>query len=145
MKTTNTNKRLIASALIAATLAAPLSVAFAGDAEARDRGYRGHGNQHRYDGHRGHRGHRGHDNAGAYIGLGLGALALGSVLALTATQPSYAAPPAYYAPPPPPPAYYAPAPSYYAPPATYYAPPSYDPYYNYNGYTPDPQFDRNTR
>jgi hypothetical protein len=124
-------KRLAAGAAIAALLALPLANA----AEARD--WRGGGHRH----------HRGGDNTAAFIGLGLGALALGSVLAYSATQPSYAAPPAYYVappPPPPPPAYYAPAPvyGYYPPPPAYYAPPV-DPYFNQ--YLSDPQFDRDSR
>jgi hypothetical protein len=124
-------KRLVGGAAIAALLAVPL----AGSAQARD--WRGGGRGYNHY-------HRGGDNTAAYIGLGLGALALGSVLAYSATQPSYAAPPAYYVPPPPPPAYYAPAPAYgYAPPpVVYYAPPS-DPYFNQ--YLSDPQFDRDSR
>jgi hypothetical protein len=134
------HKRLVTTAVIASMLAIPLSVSFTGDAEARDRGYRGGGGYHH-----GHRG--GGGNTGAYIGLGLGAFALGTALALSA-QPSYAAPPAYYAPPPPPPVYYqAPtyyqAPAYYQAPTAYYAAPVYDPYRN--TYVYDPQFDRNGR
>lgn len=125
------HKRLVTTAVIASMLAIPLSVSFTGDAEARDRGYRGG----YYHGHRG-----GGGNTGAYIGLGLGAFALGTALALSATQPSYAAPPAYYAPPPP--AYYQ-APTYYeAPPPVYYSAPVYDPYRN--TYVYNPQYDRNS-
>jgi len=128
------HKRLVTTAVIASMLAIPLSVSFSGDAEARDRGHRGGGYHH------GHRG--GGGNTGAYIGLGLGAFALGTALALSATQPSYAAPPAYYAPPPPPPVYYQ-APAYYQAPPAYYAAPVYDPYRS--TYVYDPQFDRNSR
>lgn len=134
------HKRLVAGTAIAAMLAVPLWIPLSGSAEARD--WRGGSRGGGY--HQQHRGGGG-DKTGAYIGLGIGALALGSVLALAATQPGYAAPPAYYAPPPPPPAYYAPAPAYgyYPPPAaTYYAPPS-DPYFNQ--YLSDPAFDRDAR
>ncbi|MCC6468248.1 MAG: mechanosensitive ion channel protein MscS [Alphaproteobacteria bacterium] len=115
------HKRLIAGTAIAALLAVPLATS----AQARD--YRG--------GYRGGYHHHG-GNTGAYVGLGLGALALGSILAYSATQPAYVAPPAYYAPPPP--AYYAPPPAY-----SYYAPPPgayYDPYTD--SYKTYPSYDR---
>lgn len=61
-------------------------------------------------------------STGAAVGIGLGALALGTMAAASAPAPYYP-PPAYY--PPPPPAYY-PAPAYYGP----YGPRScWDPYY----------------
>jgi hypothetical protein len=123
------HKRLVAGAAIAALLAVPLATS----AQARD--YRG-------GGYRGGQ-HHGGGNTGAYIGLGLGALALGSILAYSATQPTYAAPPAYYAPPPPPPAYYYPPQAYAPPPAAYYVQPGYDPYFN--AYLSSPQFDRDSR
>ncbi|MCK6453227.1 MAG: mechanosensitive ion channel protein MscS [Alphaproteobacteria bacterium] len=72
-----------------------------------------------------HRGHRGGSNTGAYVALGLGAAALGGLLAYQATQPRVV-----YEPPPP--AYYAPPPAYsYVPGPTYYYDPS-PPTYTYS-------------
>jgi hypothetical protein len=114
---TTPSKRLIAAVSVAALLGATAASPALAD------GRRGH-----YGGH--HRGHGG--NAGAYVALGFGALALGA-LAYSASRPVYYAPPAYYYPPPAPPPYpyY-----YYGPPAGYV----YDPYAN--AWVPDPQFDR---
>ena len=106
MKLVKSPFRLLTVATLAIALTAPMMIS---DAHADWRGGRGY--------YRGGHGH--HDNTGAYVALGLGAAALGGLLAYQATQPSvvYEAPPAYYAPPPPayyPPAtYYAPAPGYY--------------------------------
>lgn len=70
-------------------------------------------------------------DTGAAIGLGVGALALGTALG-AASNPYYngyyANPYGYYAAPPAY-SYYAPAPTYYAPAPTYYAPTYYNPYY----------------
>jgi hypothetical protein len=141
------HKRLIATATIAALLTVPMAAM----AQSRD---------HRGGGHRGgHHGGSHQDNTGAYIGLGLGAAALGTALALSATQqPTYEAPPTYYYAPAPAPTYYAPAPApayyaqptyYYAPapapayyqrPTTYYAPGYYDPYTS--SYKAYPSYDR---
>ena len=105
-------KRLVTAASIAALL--PATAATPALADNRNRHHR-HG-----------------DYTGAYIGLGLGALALGA-LAYSASRPTYYAPPAYYYYPPPAPPPYA---YYYGPPPGYV----YDPYAN--TYVPDPQFDR---
>ena len=99
--------RLLTVATLAVALIGPMMIS---DADARD--WRGS----RYNRHH-HRG--GGSDTGAYVALGLGAAALGGLLAYQATRPTYEAPPAYYAPPPAPPAYY-PQSSYYAPAPGYY-------------------------
>ena len=115
-------KRIVMAASVAALLGATMVAPALADSR-----YRHHRNGGNY--------------TGAYIGLGLGALALGA-LAYSASQPTYYAPPAYYYPPPGPAPY--PYPYYYsyAPPPGY-APPGYgyNPYAN--TYVPsDPEFDR---
>lgn len=108
-------KTLFKNFALAASVAALLGATAATPALADSR----HNYHHRHGG-----------NTGAYIGLGLGALALGA-LAYSASQPTYYAPPAYYYPPPAPYPYY-----YYAPPPGY----AYDPYAG--SYAPDPYYDR---
>jgi len=95
--------------LTVAALGVALTLPMMSDAFADSRGRYRHGGHHRHGGYN-----------GAYIGLGLGALALGGALAYAATQPRYyEPPPVYYAPPPAPGYYVQPAPTYY------YAPPTY--------------------
>lgn len=106
-------KKLLATALLAATAALTAAPSWAGSGFSfyysdYDRGYRGHhghGHGHRHHHHNRHdRGYR----SGGYMSY------------------SYAAPPpVYYAPAP---TYYAPAPVYYAPAPAYYVPPQ--PAYN---------------
>ena len=84
--------------LIAAPIAAGLLAAPAAEAHWRGDGWRGDRGWHHHD--------DGGAVAGAIIGLGVGALIGGAIVA---SQPHYA--PQYYAPAyaPPPPAYYAPS------------------------------------
>ena len=112
MKLVKSPFRLLTVATLAVALTAPMMIS---DAHADWRGNRG-----------GYRHHRGGSDTGAYVALGLGAAALGGLLAYQATRPTYEAPPAYYAPPPPPATYYAP------PPAAYYAPSPTPYYYSYS-------------
>jgi hypothetical protein len=107
--------------LTVGALGVALTLPMMSDAFARDR-------YHHRGGH--HRG--GGSNTGAYVALGLGAAAIGGLLAYEATRPRvvYQAPPTYYAPPP---AYYSqPAPTYYVPPATTYYYESSPPTYTYS-------------
>lgn len=104
MRVKDQTMRTRASTLLAAIAAIGLVAAPAAHAQPRD--WRG----------RGHFEHRGHGPgpavAGALVGLGVGALVGGAIVA--AQQPYYAPPPVAY---PPPGAYYPPPP--YAPPPGY--------------------------
>ncbi len=106
MRVKDQTMRTRTSTLLAAIAAIGLVAAPA--AHAQPRNWHGHGNYYRGGYHGGYRGGPGPAATGALVGLGVGALIGGAIVA--SQQP-------YYAPPPVP---YAPAPAYYPPPA--YAP-----------------------
>ena len=122
----STFPKMLASALVAISIAAsPLAANaddhhnYGGGGQGYDHGGYNHGGYDHDDHGDYNRGgdyrHGGGDNglAGALLGLGIGALVGGAIV--SSQQPQYAPPPpVYYAPPPP--AYYAP------PPGAYYAP-----------------------
>lgn len=100
-------KKIIASALAATLLVSTAGAAMAQPYRGGDRGYsnsyrndyrnnyrndyRGYRNDYRYD-----RGYRGHNNAGAAIGLGIGILALGAIIASSQNQRDYRYDNGYY-------------------------------------------------